>query len=105
MDQANLATFRQLLLLDRLAERLLGKRSWALLSCYGRFMTGPHTGSYVSGVPFAVQHEIIHRLARGETVPVHLMHRHVSGNYESSSLRWSRSGGFVMAFPDREEKA
>lgn len=105
MDKATLATFRQRLALMRLAERRLGRRSWFLLSCYGRVMAGPHSGSYVSGVPFAVQRELIHQLARGETVPVHLMHKHVSGSSESSSLRWSRSDGFVMVFPDREEKA
>lgn len=105
MDHATLATFGQRLLVTRLAKRLLGRRSWSLLSCYGRLMTGPHSGSYVSGVPFALQRELIHRLASGETVPVHLMHKHVSGSSESSSLRWSRDGGFVMVFPDREEKA
>jgi hypothetical protein len=36
---------------------------------------------------------------------VHLMHRHVSGTYESSALRWSQAGGLVMVFRDREEKA
>lgn len=105
MDDATLATFRQRSLLARLAERRLGRHSWSLLSCYGRLMTGPHSGSYVSGVPFALQRELIHQLSRGETVSIHLMHRHVSGNYESSSLRWSQGGGFVMVFPDREEKA
>ena len=105
MDDATLATFRQRLMVMRLAERLLGRRSWFLLSCYGRLMTGPYSGSYVSGVPFTVQRELIHQLTRGETVPVHLMHKHVSGSSESSALRWSQDGGFVMAFPDREEKA
>lgn len=89
----------------REAEGLIGMRAWALLSSYGRLMDGPHTGRYVSGVPYVVQIEIVQRLVRGETLPIHLMHRHVSGNYQSSSLRWSQAGGFVMAFPDREEKA
>ena len=105
MDDATLATFRQRLMLMRLAERRLGRRSWFLLSCYGRLMTGPHSGSYVSGVPFALQRELIHQLTRGETVPVHLMHKHVSGSSESSELHWSQDRGFVMVFPDREEKA
>lgn len=87
------------------AEGLIGKRAWALLSSYGRLMDGPHSGQYVSGVPYAVQLDLVHRLSRGETVSVHLMHRHVSGTYESSELRWSLDGGFVMAFRDREEKA
>jgi hypothetical protein len=87
------------------AEKLIGKRAWALLSSYGRLMGGPHTGMYVSGVPFAVQLDLVHRLTRGETVSVHLMHRHVSGTYESSALRWSQAGGLVMVFRDREENA
>jgi hypothetical protein len=89
----------------REAEGLIGKRAWALLSSYGRLMGGRHSGLYVSGVPFAVQLDLVHRLSRGETVSVHLMHRHVSGNYESSMLRWSQSDGLVMAFEDRDEKA
>lgn len=87
------------------AERLIGRRAWAMVSFYGRLMDGAYTGRYVSGVPFAVQLDIVLRLTRGETLPVHLMHRHVSGNHESSSLRWSREGGLVMTFLDREENA
>lgn len=89
----------------REAERLIGKRAWALLSSYGRLMGGPYSGRYVSGVPFAVQLEIVRQLSCGETVPIHLMHRHVSGNYESSWLRWSRGGGLVMVYRDRNEDA
>lgn len=87
------------------AESLIGERAWALLSCYGRLMDGPHAGSYVSGVPFALQLDLVHRLTRGETVCVHLMHRHQSGHYEASSLRWSPGAGLVMGFRDREEEA
>ena len=87
------------------AEGLIGKRACALLCSYGRLMGGPHTGLYVSGVPFAVQLDLVQRLKRGETVSVHLMHRHVSGNYESSALRWSQSSGLVMVFRDRDEEA
>jgi len=86
------------------AEGLIGSQAWSLLSSYGRVMSGPHSGSYVSGVPFAVQLDLVHRLTSGETVPVHLMHRHRSGA-ESSWLRWSPGTGFVMMFRDREEKA
>lgn len=105
MDDATLAPFRQYLMLTRLAERRLGPRSWFLLSCYGRLMTGPYSGLYVSGLPYAAQRELIHQLTQGETVPVHLMHRHMSGTYVSSSLRWSPHCGFVMVFPECEEKA
>jgi len=86
------------------AERLLGERSWSLLSSYGKLMDGPRSGSYVSGIPYDDQLAIVHRLVRGETVDVHLMHRHRSGDYRASSLRWT-SGGLVMVFPDREVPA
>lgn len=87
------------------AERLIGKRAWAMVSTYGRLVDGPYTGLYVSGVPLAVQLDLVRRLRLGETVSVHLMHRHVSGHYEPSALRWSESGGLVMAFEDRDEMA
>jgi hypothetical protein len=87
------------------AEGLIGEQAWFLLSSYGRLVDGPHTGMYVSGIPYAVQLDLVQRLVRGETVSVHLMHRHVSGNYEPSSLRWSQARSLVMVFPDREAKA
>jgi hypothetical protein len=90
--------------MHREGERMLGRAAWRLLCGYGRFMNGPHSGSYVSGVPFAVQRDVVARLVRGETVDVHLMHRHRSGHYESSSLRWSPAG-LVMVFADREVDA
>lgn len=86
------------------AERLFGARLWFLLSCYGKLMSGPRSGSYVSGLPVDEQFELVERLANGESVDVHLMHRHVSGNYEASALRWSQ-GKFLMVFGDREEAA
>ena len=88
----------------REAERLLGLRSWLLLSCYGLVTNGPYAGSYVGLRPIAEQIELVHQLARGETVPVHLMHRHAFGNEEVSSLRWTRDG-LVMVFRDREVPA
>jgi hypothetical protein len=90
--------------LEREAESALGARSWRLVSSYGKLMGGPHSGLYVSGVPFDVQREIVRRLAAGETLLIHLMHRHRSGKYESSSLRWSR-GELTMVFADREVRA
>lgn len=89
----------------RKAEGLLGKRAWALLCSYGRLMDGPHAGLYVSGLPYRIQLDIVQRLVHGETVAVHLMHRHRSGHYEASWLRWSQDGGLVMVFRDREVKA
>ena len=105
MDTSAFNEFQRYIEVRREVEGLIGARAWALLCSYGRLMDGPHTGLYVSGVPYAVQLDIVKRLVRGETVPVHLMHRHVSGNHESSCLRWSQGGGFVMVFSDREEKA
>jgi hypothetical protein len=90
--------------ISREAERVLGERSWRLVSSYGKLMGGPHSGLYVSGVPFDVQREIVRRLAAGETLLIHLMHTHRSGNYESSSLRWSQ-GELIMVFADREVRA
>lgn len=88
----------------REAELVLGERGWFLLSVYGRLMSGPHSGRYVSGVPYSLQHEIVRRLAAGETLPIHLMHNHRSGHYEASALRWSR-GQLVMVYGDRKVRA
>ena len=102
MDETN--PFRRLLEVRLEAEQILGARAWALLCSYWKLMDGPRSGLYVSGISFDDQLAIVHRLANGETVPVHLMHKHKSGNYEASSLRWT-ANRFVMVFPDREEFA
>lgn len=104
MDESEANPFHRLVEVRLEAECLLGERSWFLLSCYGKLMDGPRAGSYVSGIPSEVQIDIVHRLVRGETIHVHLMHRHRSGHYEASSLRWSQHG-LVMVFRDREEPA
>lgn len=88
----------------REAERLLGLRTWLLLSCYGRVTAGPGAGWYVGSRPFAEQLDLVHRLARGETVSVHLMHRHRLGYETESSLRWT-SDGLVTVFCDGEALA
>ena len=90
--------------LDREAERVLGTRSWRLVRSHGRLMSGPLSGRYVSGVPFDAQREIVRGLAAGETLLIHLMHTHRSGNSESSSLRWAK-GELTMVFEDREVRA
>jgi hypothetical protein len=92
------------LALHRHARRFLGERNWFLLRSYGKVMSGPYAGLYVSGVPTKVVRNLLHELQQGKTVPVHLMHKHVSGNYEASELKLV-DGRFVMAFFDREESA
>lgn len=88
----------------REAERVLGEREWRLLSCYGKLMEGSLAGSYVSSLAGEEQLKLVRRLRSGETVPVHLMHRHRSGCHRASSLRWTPSG-LVMVFSDREVPA
>jgi hypothetical protein len=67
-------------------------------------MDGPSSGQYVSGLSAEAQLQVVQRLVAGETVHIHLMHRHRSGNYEVSSLRWNGSL-LVMVFKDRERLA
>lgn len=91
--------------LTQYGEEKLGPPQWSLLCSYGKLMTGPPLGGlYVSGIHCEAARDIIDSLVRGETVDVHLMHRHRSGHYEASSLRW-RHGCFWMVFDDRVELA
>lgn len=100
-DRAFLAAF---LALHKLASESLGERNWSLLQSFGRLMTGRYSGLYVSGIPPQEALSIVEALTRGETVPVHLMHRHRSGDCESSNLRLVGKR-FVMSFADRDELA
>jgi hypothetical protein len=86
------------------AEALLGPAGWALLRTYGRLMSGRFSGRYISGLPDAEVRALLNALERGEKIPVHLMHRHRSGCYESSRLSLTE-GHLVMHFPDRTECA
>lgn len=104
MDDRSLVIFRRHMQLRAEAERLLGDRAWFLLESYGKLMDGPRSGLYVSGLSGEEQLTLAKRLIAGETVHVHLMHRHRSGNYEASSLRWD-DGTLVMVFRDRERIA
>lgn len=85
-------------------EELLGTRGWGLLRSYGKLMSGTHNGSYVSGLPLSEARKLLDALQRGERIPVHLMHRHRSGNYESSELSLT-DGRLMMHYPDRSEPA
>lgn len=104
MTDDQLAAFKQRLELRRKADSLLGARAWFLVSCYGKVRGGPAAGSYVSSLPTPVQLDLVRQLSRGVKVPVHLMHRHKSGEYEQSDLRWAQ-GDLFMVFNDREELA
>lgn len=86
------------------AEELLGDRAWFLLKYYGKLMDGPRSGRYVSGLPGEEQVDLAERLVAGQVLHIHLMHRHRSGNYKVSSLRWE-DGRLVMVYKDRERVA
>jgi hypothetical protein len=86
------------------AEALLGPAGWTLLRTYGRLMSGKFSGQYISGLPDAEVRALLKALERGEKIPVHLMHRHRSGCYESSWLSLTK-GHLMMHFPDRTECA
>lgn len=88
--------------LHRHAGQMLGEHGWFLLSSFGRVMSGPYSGQYVSGVPTPVARSFVDALAAGETVDIHLMHRHKTGNYQFSRLHIA-DGALVMVFQDREE--
>ena len=86
-----------------LAEAVLGSQQWSLLRTYGKCMSGPPFGGlYVSGLPAREVEHLLKALAGGGTVPIHLMHRHRSGDHESSCLRLGSRGALVMVYPDRE---
>ena len=86
------------------ADAVLGERNAHLLRAYGRVMSGPNAGQYVSGIAPTAAKLFVDALLRGDEIAVHLMHRHRSGIYESSSLRLV-DGKFLMRFQDREEIA
>jgi hypothetical protein len=85
-------------------EQALGKRGWTLLRSYGRVITGPNVGRYVNALPIAEIRRIVGALVAGKEVHVHLMHKHVSGCYESSRLRLV-DGRLVMVYRNRQELA
>jgi hypothetical protein len=86
------------------AEKSLGEGAWFLIRSYGRFTSGPNSGSYVGGLPSAERLEVLRALASGSTLDIHLTHCHQSGNYETSRLRLSE-GRLIMVYRDREVAA
>ena len=104
VDSAESQALRAWLGMYQTARVVLGDRNWRLMHSYGRVMSGPHSGQYVSGIPMPATQAFVQVLLRGEEIPVHLMHRHVSGNYESSRL-WFDGNRLWMQFADRTELA
>ena len=83
---------------------MLGERPWHLLLSYGKLMAGPNAGHYVSALPPEEQLALVNALLAGEMLAVHLMHRHQSGDHETSSLRYV-DGRLMMVFEDRVQLA
>jgi hypothetical protein len=104
MNKTARRAFEEQLEMYRYAEKVLGSKAWHLLVGYGRVMTGPYVGQYVSGLPTEVTRELVELLVDGKELHVHLMHRHVSGIYESSRTRYDGSK-LWMLFADRSELA
>lgn len=77
------------------AGQLVGQRAWSLVWQYGKIMKGSYGGLYVSGIDCELQLDVARRLASGETLNIHLMHRHRSGQYEVSGLKL-REGRLIM---------
>jgi hypothetical protein len=90
--------------LSQEGEALLGASGWSLLRRYGKLMAGAYSGHYVSALPSAEVRGLLQALQCGERVPVHLMHRHRSGHYESSCLSFVE-GRLLMHYCDRTEAA
>ena len=85
-------------------EALLGPAGWRLLRGYGKLMAGTYSGLYISALPSSEVRAMLQALQRGERIPVHLMHRHRSGRYESSSLSLAE-GRLLMHYSHRTETA
>lgn len=90
--------------LEEHATRLLDERAWRLLCSFGKVMEpGEDSGRYFSALTPSMARAYVDALAAGHSIPVHLMHRHRSGNYQVSRTRWNRSrSALVMVFKDRE---
>ena len=104
MDPDESQALRAWLAMHHCAAAALGHRNWRRICSHGRVMSGPHSGQYVSGIPVPAAQALIQALLRGEAIPVHLMHRRRSGNYETSRLRLV-NGQLLMVFSDRTELA
>lgn len=90
--------------LSQEGETLLGSTGGALFRRYGRLMSGAYSGQDVSALPGAGVRALLEALQRGDRIPVHLMHRHRSGCYDSSWLTLAE-GRLLMHYPNRTEPA
>ena len=90
--------------LVRRAEQILGARGWAVLYAYGRLMSGPRSGIYLSALPLEEIGLTIDRLADGCELDIHLMHRYRSDHQEASRLLLI-GGKLFMRYRDRDEPA
>lgn len=97
--------FRELQQLWQHGERVLGERGWFLFKCYGKMMSGPHSGRYVSALPPSDVHALLDALAAQQRIPVHLMHRHRPGDHPGSYTRLGTDGRLIMGFDDCEVDA
>lgn len=85
---------------------VLGRQQWSALRAFGKCMAGPpYGGLYISGLPVRQVYKLLRSLAAGETVAVHLMHRHRSGDYARSSLRLGPGRVLLMVYAGREVPA
>jgi hypothetical protein len=93
------------LVLNEYASDSLGPKQWRLVQGFGKIMDGgQNSGLYISSLSAEEARAIVDDLMDGRIVKVHLMHRHVSGIYEASSL-CRRAGRLIMMFDDRSEFA
>lgn len=60
-----MAVARDLERLTQAGEALLGRTGWALLRRYGRLMSGPYSGQYVSALPDAEVRALLQAAAWG----------------------------------------
>jgi hypothetical protein len=88
--------------LHRFGAMTLGRTAWSLFQHHGRILSGPHAGSYVSGVPCAAARSLVATLLGGEEVPVLLTH--LARDCASVGTKFV-GGQLVMLFADHTEPA
>lgn len=89
--------FSKLRALQRDAVVALGDTNWRLLWRYGKVVSGPDSGRYVSSLTFDATRRLVEDLARGAEISVCLMNRPDFELEHGSSLRLI--GGRLLQFP------